>query len=232
MCAAILIVDDSEDIREGVGILLESEGYQVLTADSGETALGLLQDRQTIDLIILDIMMPGQSGFETCREIREITIAPILFLSAKAGIEDKETGLIIGGDDYLPKPFSPVELVARIKALLRRYAVYQGKDHNVSSDVIKIRELHIYPSAEEVILAGKRIPLRHMEYRLLVHLALHRGRIFSAEELYETLWMQPFLPLSNHTVVTHIKNLRQKIEHDPKDPKYILTVWGKGYRIV
>ncbi|EHQ91044.1 response regulator transcription factor [Desulfosporosinus youngiae] len=232
MGAMIMIVDDSKDIREVVEVLLGSEGYQVIPADSGEMALNLLKTHQAIDLIILDIMMPGKSGFETCREIREMTTAPVLFLSAKTHIEDKETGLTIGGDDYLSKPFSPVELVARVKALLRRYAIYQGKDHNFSSDVIRIRELSIHPSSGEVILSDEPISLRYMEYRLLVQLASHRGKIFSAQELYETIWEEPFLPLSNNTVVAHIKNLRQKIEKDPKNPKYILTVWGRGYQIV
>ncbi len=232
MCAKIMIVDDSADIREVIEVLLGSEGYLVILADSGEAAIDLLKNNQNVDLIILDIMMPGKSGFETCREIREMTTAPILFLSAKNHIEDKEAGLIAGGDDYLPKPFSPVELIARVKALLRRYAVYQGKDHNLSSDVIRIRELCIHPSSGEVMLPNKRIPLRYMEYRLLVHLASNRGKVFSAQELYEAIWEEPFLPISNNTVVAHIKNLRQKLEEDPKNPRYILTVWGRGYQIV
>jgi DNA-binding response OmpR family regulator len=177
-------------------------------------------------------MLPGKSGFEVCQEIRKITTAPILFLSAKTHIEDKKTGLMLGGDDYLSKPFSPVELVARVTALLRRYAVYQGKGNNSGSDTIRIRELHIHPTSGEVKITDKNVPLRYMEYRLLVHLASNRGKVFSTQELYETIWEAPFLPISNNTVVAHIKNLRQKIEEDPKNPRYILTIWGKGYQIV
>ena len=232
LSSKIMIVDDSEDIREIVEVLLISEGYSVITANCGNEAIRLLQTHQNIDLIILDIMMPGRSGFETCQAIRNMTTAPILFLSAKTHVTDKETGFSVGGDDYLAKPFSPVELVARAKALLRRYSIYQGKDHNPKSQIIRIRDLQIHPTSGEVKLSDKRISLRHMEYRLLVHLAVNRGEIFSAQELYETIWGEPFLPSPNNTVVAHIKNLRQKIEQDPKDPKYIMTIWGWGYQIV
>ncbi|MDO4711298.1 MAG: response regulator transcription factor [Peptostreptococcaceae bacterium] len=232
MRAKIMIVDDSDDIREVVALLLTNEGYEVVVADSGEEALRLLNIHQNTDLIILDIMLPGRSGFESCKEIREITNAPILFLSAKSHIEDKETGLSIGGDDYLPKPFSPVELIARVKALLRRYAVYQGKEQNPRSQIICIRGLRIDPASGDVSLDDKPISLRYMEYKLLLLLAKNRGRILSAQEIYETIWEEKFLPVSNNTVVAHIKNLRQQIEKDPKDPKYVITVWGRGYHIV
>lgn len=232
MCYKIMVVDDSEDIREIVDVLLVSEGYKVISTDRGEDALRLLNIYQNIDLIILDIMMPGKSGFEICKELRGITTAPILFLSAKSHITDKETGLSIGGDDYLPKPFSPIELMARVKALLRRYSVYQGKDQNPKSELIRIRELLIHPISGDVWLSGKPIILRYKEYKLLVLLAINRGSTFSAQELYEIIWEEPFLPVSNNTVVVHIKNLRQKIERDPKNPKYIVTVWGRGYQIV
>ena len=232
MCAKIMIVDDSDDIREVVEVLLTDEGYDVITAESGEKALYLLELHNNTDLIILDIMLPGKSGFESCKEIRKITTAPILFLSAKSHIEDKEKGLSAGGDDYLPKPFSPVELTARVKALLRRYAVYQGKEQNLGSEIIRIREMRIHPTLGDVWLDDRLIPLRYMEYKLLVLLAKNRGRILSAQEIYETIWEEKFFPVSNNTVVAHIKNLRQQIEKDPKDPKYIITVWGRGYQIV
>lgn len=232
MCAKIMIVDDSEDIREVVEVMLIDEGYDVVTADSGENALRMLHEHHNIDLFILDIMLPGKSGFECCKVIREVTTAPILFLSAKSHIEDKETGLALGADDYLPKPFSPVELIARVKALLRRYAVYQGKDQNPKSDILRIRGLRIHPTSGDVWLDNNPISLRYMEYKLLVLLASNRGRILSAKEIYETIWEETFLPVSNNTVVAHIKNLRQQIEKDPKDPKYVHTVWGRGYQIV
>lgn len=232
MYSKIMVVDDSEDIREVVEVLLTNEGYKVITADNGDHALCLLELHHDTDLIILDIMMPGKSGFETCKEMRELTTAPILFLSAKSHITDKETGLFIGGDDYLLKPFSPIELMARVKALLRRYAIYQGKEQNPKSEIIRIRELRIHPTSGDVWLADKPVSLRYMEYKLLVLLAKNRSRILSAQELYETIWEEPFFPVSNNTVVTHIKNLRQQIEKDPKDPRYVLTVWGRGYQIV
>ncbi|TCU66425.1 winged helix family two component transcriptional regulator [Tissierella praeacuta] len=228
----IMVVDDSEDICEIVDVLLSSEGYEVITANNGEEALSLLNINQDTDLIILDIMMPGISGFEACKEIRNITTAPILFLSAKSHITDKEKGLSIGGDDYLSKPFSPIELVSRVKALLRRYSIYQGSDHNSKSETIQIRDLLIYPTSGEVQLSRESISLRYMEYQLLILLATHRGKIFSVQEIYETIWKEPFLPTFNNTVAAHIKNLRQKIENDPKEPKYIITVWGRGYKIV
>ncbi|RAU98634.1 response regulator transcription factor [Paenibacillus sp. YN15] len=232
MSGKILVVDDSEDIREVIEVVLNSEGYEVHTAESGEHALRLLDINHDIDLIILDIMMPGKSGFEICQDIRKATTAPILFLSAKSHIEDKERGLSVGGDDYLLKPFSPIELIARVKALLRRYSVYQGKDQNPKSEIIRIRELLIHPTSGEVWIANRPVSLRHMEYKLLVYLATNRGRILSAQELYESIWQEPFLPVSNNTVVAHIKNLRQQIEHNPKEPRFIITVWGRGYQIV
>lgn len=227
-----MIVDDDEDIREIVEVLLAEQGYEVIMADSGEVALRLLSLHHDTDLIILDVMLPGKSGFESCKEIRGMTTAPILFLSAKTHIEDKETGLSMGGDDYLPKPFSPVELLARSKALLRRYAVYQGKEQNPKSEILRIRQLRIHLTSGNVWLGDQVVSLRYMEYKLLVLLAKNRGRILSAQELYETIWEEPFLPVSNNTVVAHIKNLRQQIEKDPKGPKYVLTVWGRGYQIV
>ena len=232
MSSKILLVDDNDEICEIIEILLNNEGYEVISANSGNRALSFLKDHQNIDLIILDIMMPEKSGFETCQEIRKITTAPILFLSAKTQVEDKELALILGGDDYLQKPFSSIELIARTKALLRRYAIYQGKGYNSNLDILQIGQLQIHISSGEVTLLGEPISLRYMEYRLLVHLASNRGKIFSAQELYETIWEQPFLAISNNTVVAHIKNLRRKIEKDPKKPKYIITVWGRGYQIV
>ena len=232
MSSKIMIVDDNEDILEVVKVLLASQGYWVCTAEHGEEALGLLSQNQDLDLIILDIMMPGKSGFDICQELRQATTAPILFLSAKSHMLDKEKGLSVGGDDYLLKPFSPVELLARVKALLRRYSIYQGKAHNEKSELLHIRELSLHPSSGEVWMCGKPVALRHMEYKLLVFLAVNRGRILSAQELYESIWQEPFLPVSNNTVVAHIKNLRQQIERNPKEPAYIMTVWGRGYHIV
>lgn len=228
----VMVVDNGEDICEIVNTLLLSEKYEVITANDGEEALSLLNINQDTDLIILDTFLPGISGFETCKKIRNMTTAPILFLSAITHISHKEFAFSVGGDDYITKPFSPIELISRVKALLRRYYIYQGRDHNPKSEIIQIRDLLIYPTHGLVKLFDNPISLRYMEYQLLIFLATHRGKIFCVKEIYEAIWKEPFFPTFSNTVVSHIKNLRQKIEKDSKNPKYILTVWGRGYKIV
>lgn len=227
----ILIVDDNEEIRDIVCILLSDANYTVLKAGDCVTAMNLLLSNPDIDLIILDIMMPDKSGFTACREMRQKTLSPILFLTARTRIKDKKLGFDCGGDDYLVKPFSSVELLARVHALLRRYAVYQGKNTNHASEYIKIRELLLHPTSGEVSIAGIDIPLRQMEYQLLIFLAKNRGQVFSIQTIYEAIWQEPFMPSSSNTIMVHIKNLRQKLEKDPQNPKYIVTVWGKGYKL-
>lgn len=230
--STILIVDDDKDICEVTAALLQSEGYTALQASNGEDALSLLDS--SIDLIILDIMMPGESGFTVCEKMRRITTAPILYLSAKSLPEDKKIGLDSGGDDYLTKPFIPVELLARVKAMLRRFHIYSGNKQNINlnEEFIHIKELAVHPTSGEVFLNNSPIFLRHKEYQLLTHLVQNKGIIFSVQALYEQLWAEPYLPSANNTVMVHIRNLRQKIETDPQHPKYILTVWGEGYQIV
>lgn len=230
--STIMIVDDDSDIREVISALLQSEGFLALQACNGQEALTLLN--RNVDLVILDIMMPGDSGFTICKKIRRITTAPILYLSAKSLTEDKETAFDSGGDDYLTKPFIPAELLTRVKAILRRYQVYRGKNFNSNTnpDFIQIDNLSIHPASGEVFLDGAPIILRHKEYQLLAFLSQNRGTVFSVQSLYEQLWEEPFLPSANNTVMVHIRNLRQKIEADPQHPKYILTVWGEGYQIV
>lgn len=230
--STILIVDDDKDIREVTAALLQSEGYATLQANNGGDALSMLENN--IDLIILDIMMPGDSGFTVCEKIRKITTAPILYLSAKSLPTDKETAFNAGGDDYVTKPFIPVELLARIKAMLRRYHIYSDnvKQLSLNTDFIQINELAVHPTSGEVVFNNSPLFLRHKEYQLLSFLAQHRGDVFSVKTLYEQLWAEPYLPSANNTVMVHIRNLRQKIETDPQHPKYILTVWGEGYQIV
>lgn len=230
--STILIVDDDCDIREVISTLLQSEGFFTLQACNGQEALSLLSSN--IDLIILDIMMPGDSGFAICKKIRRFTTAPILYLSAKSLMTDKETAFNSGGDDYLTKPFIPAELLTRVKAILRRYQIYRGKNYslNLNQDFIQINSLAVHPTSGEVFLNGTPILLRHKEYQLLSFLSQNRGTVFSVQSLYEQLWGEPYLPSANNTVMVHIRNLRQKIEADPQRPKYILTVWGEGYQIV
>ncbi len=225
----ILLADDDADIREVGRILLEGEGYEVVEAADGDEAVKLASP--DIDLYILDIMMPGKSGYQACREIRSVSSAPILFLTARSQDSDKSMGFSAGADDYLAKPFSYTELLARVKALLRRYYVYKGKQEEEQPGEIVLRDLTIDPAACRVERAGKVIPLTDIEFRLLLTMAQNRKKVFSAEELYEKIWNEPYFYACNNTVMVHIRNLRRKIEPDANEPQYIKTVWGKGYRV-
>ncbi len=227
----ILIVEDDADIREGVRILLENENYDVQEASNGKEGLEKL-DAET-DLVILDIMMPGMSGLRTCEEIRKISNVPVLFLTAKAQESDKLIGLMAGGDDYLAKPFSYAELLGRVKALLRRYNVYRGRNdapENTENEYLEIGNIRIHKVYNEVQVKGEAKDLSNIEYHILLLLMQHPGRIFSAENLYESIWEEPYFYSCNGTIMVHIRKLRVKIEADPKNPKYIRTVWGKGYK--
>ena len=225
----ILIADDNEDIREIVRVLLESEGYNVVEAVDGEDAINKVDDE--IDLIILDVVMPKKTGFKACIEIREKTSAPILFLTAKSQDSDKYMAFSAGSDDYLSKPFSYTELVSRVKALLRRYYVYKGKEIKDSDNSISINSLIINTSSNEASVNGKELILTEIEYNILLLMAQNRKKIFSAQNLYESIWREPYFYSCNNTVMVHIRNLRSKLEEDPQNPEYIKTVWGKGYRI-
>ena len=227
----ILIIEDDEDIREGIRILLESEGFDVTEADCGKKGLELLDS--SFSLVILDIMMPGMSGLKTCEEIRKTSVVPVLFLTAKSTESDKLIGLMVGGDDYLSKPFSYAELLGRVKALLRRYHVYGSKNTNsydVQDSVIKIGNISISENFNEVTVDGKEIDLTDLEYRILLLLMKYPRKIFSAQNLYESVWQEEYLYTSNSTVMVHIRKLRAKIESKPDAPDHIKTVWGKGYR--
>lgn len=227
----ILIVDDNPEIREIVDVLLTGEGYAVEEAAEGTAALEQLK-KNCFDLIILDIMMPGMNGYETCMKIRSISNAPILFLSARTTDSDKILGFSSGGDDYLAKPFSYSELIGRAKALIRRYQVYQGKENRELSargGVIRCHGLEIDLVREEVTLKNKKVELTNTEYEMLKLLVTNRRQFFSASRLYEAIWKEPYYYGANNTVMVHIRNLRQKIEEDPKNPVLIKTAWGKGY---
>lgn len=228
----ILVVDDNPEIREIIQILLTGEGFLVEEAKDGITALDKLKS-QSFDLIILDIMMPGLNGYQTCLEIRRISNAPILFLSARTKDSDKTLGFSSGGDDYLAKPFSYNELISRSKALIRRYQVYKGKDTAAPaspSGILHFRNLEIDEVNEQVSSNGTLLELTDTEYAILLLLVKNRRRIFSAERLYEAIWNEPYYYGANNTLMVHIRNLRRKIEEDPKNPVIIKTVWGKGYR--
>lgn len=227
----ILIVEDDPDIRDGVRILLAGEGYRILEAENGRKALEIFN--QDIDLVILDIMMPGMSGLRVCEELRKISTVPILFLTAKSQESDKLIGLTAGGDDYLAKPFSFAELSARVKALLRRYCVYQGKDQTAprtENRMLQAGGVRLAVDCNRVWVDDDEVDLTDTEYNILKMLMQNPQRIFSTQVIYETVWNEPYYYVSNSTVMVHIRNLRTKIEKDPQHPHRVLTVWGKGYR--
>lgn len=230
MSNKILIVDDNPEIREVLNVLLSSEGYEVIEAKDGQEAIEMANE--DIDLYILDIMMPLVNGYQACVEIRKKTNAPILFLTAKGQESDKTLGFSSGGDDYLSKPFSYNELTTRVKALLRRYYVYQGKTEkkDENDDKIIYQNITIDPNNETVQLNGTSIELTYIEYQILYLLVTNRKRIYSAQALYESIWNEPYYYSANNTIMVHIRNLRKKIEDDPQNPHIIKTIWGKGYR--
>lgn len=228
--AKILMIEDDADIREGVRILLESEQYTVIEAENGRKGLELLTPET--DLVILDVMMPGISGLKTCEEIRKISYVPVLFLTAKAQESDKLIGLMAGGDDYLAKPFSYSELLGRVKALLRRYRVYSGKTEPEKDEYLEAGGIRISKRSNEVQVGSETVDLSDLEYKILLLLMEHPSKIFSAQNLYESIWKEPYFYSSNSTVMVHIRKLRVKIENDPQEPQHIRTVWGKGYMFV
>ncbi|MGI6094031.1 MAG: response regulator transcription factor [Lachnospiraceae bacterium] len=226
----ILVIDDNPEIREIIHILLEGEGFCVKEAENGISALNQLK-LSKFDLIILDIMMPGMNGYQTCLKIREDSNAPILFLSARTKESDKTLGFSSGGDDYLAKPFSYNELIQRAKALIRRYQIYQGKGHlALPPKRLTCRHLEIDEEKGIVSANGVLLELTDTEYALLVLLVKNHGQIFSAQRLYESVWNEPYYYGANNTVMVHIRNLRRKVEKDPKNPELIKNIWGKGYR--
>ena len=223
----ILVVDDEADIRRIIRILLESRGYRVLEAPNGRLAVETIRKEPDIDLILLDIMMPELSGNEASREIRSISSAPILFLTARTQEQDKLEAYSSGGDDYLAKPFSHGELLMKVDSLLRRYRVYKGKvtGKQLKSDVVLDEE------NRRILRGGEALELTETEYSILQFLADHRGSVVSVAQIYEGVWHEKYMPASNNTVMVHIVNLRKKLEDDPANPRLIRTIWGKGYQI-
>jgi two-component system OmpR family response regulator len=222
--ATILIVDDDSGIRTVLRLLLESVGYTVLDAAGGGEALDIISAHGDIDLIIMDIMMPGMDGVEACAQLRKSTNAPVLFLTAKTQETDKLAAYANGGDDFLGKPFSQSELIAKVKSLLRRYIIYKGKSAAVCG-------VEIDRATRTAIKNGYSIELTELEMSILEYLLSKRGNVVSVRELYENVWQEKFLSSSTNTVMVHILNLRKKIEDDAANPKIIRTVWGKGYQI-
>jgi two-component system, OmpR family, response regulator VanR len=224
----ILVIDDEEEIRDLIGIYLESEGFIVSKASNGKEALEIL-DRQSMDLIILDIMMPEMDGIETCINIRKTKNMPIIMVSAKNEDMDKIIGLTTGADDYVSKPFNPLELLARVKSHLRRYTKLNNNEEK-KEGIIEIDDLIIDVNNHEVILGDSQIKLTAIEFDILLLLARNRGMVFSAEKIYEKVWNNEFFE-SDNTIMVHIRKIREKIESNPRKPRFIKTVWGVGYKI-
>ncbi len=225
----ILFADDDPEIREALHLLLSCEGYDTVEAMNGEELLRLLDD--SVDLVILDVMMPGMNGYTACAELRKHSPVPVLFLTAKSQESDMTMGFSAGGDDYLVKPFSYNELINRVKAMLRRYTIYGAKAPEQTRIIHCCGNIEIDPDQCLVRQNGTEVPLTDLEYRILHLLATHPRKIFSAQNIYESIWNEPYFYTSNNLVMVHIRNIRRKLGDDPQNCHTIRTVWGKGYRI-
>ena len=229
MSATILIVDDEKEIADLIELYLQGEDYQIVKCYDGTQALEAIRN-QSLDLAILDVMLPGIDGFTLCQEIRRSYHFPVIMLTAKVGDMDKITGLTIGADDYITKPFNPLELAARVKAQLRRYTQYNGGDKGSSPDIIEVNGLVINRAIHECNLYDEPLVLTPIEFNILWLLCERRGQVISAEELFETVWGEKYLD-RNNTVMVHIRRLREKMHEPSREPRFIKTVWGVGYKI-
>ncbi len=222
----ILIVDDDPDIRNVLTLLL-SKSYSVSEAVDGAAAVEYIKSNPDTDLVIMDVMMPGMDGIEACTKLRKYSNAPVLFLTAKSAEDDRISAYNSGGDDFLSKPFSQAELLAKVSSLLRRYTEYRGKPE----EVVEIGNLVVDFGSHSVKLSGEELDLTDKEHSILEYMLKNRGVTLNAKEIYEAVWEEVYLPGSGSTVMVHILNLRRKIEDDPSNPKILRTVWGKGYQI-
>ncbi len=223
----ILICDDDKDIVNAIEVYLKTEGYEVHKAYDGIEALEVVR-KENIQLILMDIMMPRMDGMQATMKIREEKNIPIIILSAKSEDYDKVTGLNIGADDYLTKPFNPLELIARVKSQIRRYTSLGSMEKK--ENVFKTGGLIVDDEAKSVTLDGEQIVLTPIEFGIIRHLAESAGKVFSMEQIYEAVWNEPSYNPEN-TVAVHIRRIREKIEIDPKNPRYLKVVWGIGYKI-
>ena len=225
----VLIVDDDKDIRNMIKIYLKNENYNVFAAENGKEAIEISENNK-IDLIILDIMMPKMNGTETCMKIREKHKMPIIFLTAKTEDQDKITGLSAGGDDYITKPFNPLELIARVKANIRRVRVFDNIPEQEDNNIINIEDLTIDKDNHQVFIEEKEVHLTKTEFEILRLLSENKGKVFSIEKIYNRVWKDEFF-VTDNTVTVHIRKLREKLGDDYKNPKYIKTIWGVGYKV-
>lgn len=225
----ILVCDDDKQIVDAIDIYLTGEGFRVLKAYDGYEALEILE-KQSADLMIVDVMMPGLDGIRTTLKVRETSSIPIIILSAKSEDTDKILGLNIGADDYISKPFNPLELVARVKSQLRRYTQLGNVNQQTGDKVYKCGGLTINDDTKEVWVDEEPIKLTPIEYNILLLLVKNTGKVFSIDEIYEQIWNEEAIGADN-TVAVHIRHIREKIEINPKDPRYLKVVWGVGYKI-
>lgn len=230
MKETILIVDDEQEIADLLEVYLKNEGYQVFKCMNGTDAIACVRENE-ISLAILDVMLPDMDGFSICKKIREKYFFPIILLTAKVEETDKITGFTMGADDYITKPFQPIEVVTRVKSQIRRYVQYnQAEQKKEVTDEVDIKALHISNKYHKCTLNGKEIALTPTEFDILWYLASHKGEVVSSEELFEVVWGEKFLD-NNNTVMAHIARLREKLKEPARKPKIIKTVWGVGYTI-
>ena len=226
--ANILVCDDDRDIVEAIEIYLSQDGYRIFKAYDGEQAMEILR-KEEIQLLIMDVMMPKLDGIRATLKIRENSSIPIIILSAKSEDADKILGLNIGADDYITKPFNPLELVARVKSNLRRYTSL-GSLSGESKSVYQVGGLVINDDNKQVTVDGEPVKLTPIEYNILLLLVKNQGRVFSINQIYESIWNEDAIGADN-TVAVHIRHIREKIEINPKEPRYIKVVWGVGYKV-
>ena len=225
----ILVCDDDKEIVEAIEIYLTQEGYEVLKAYDGEEAIQTLK-KEHVDLLIMDVMMPRLDGIRATLKIREENSLPIIILSAKSEDADKIMGLNIGADDYVTKPFNPLELVARAKSQLRRYTQLGSTVQDEKKEVYEVGGLSINDELKEVTVDGESVRLTPIEYNILLLLVKNQGKVFSIDQIYENIWNEEAIGADN-TVAVHIRHIREKIEINPKEPRYLKVVWGVGYKI-
>ena len=224
----ILVCDDDREIVDAIEIYLNQEGYRVLKAYDGEQALEVLKT-ESVQLVIIDIMMPKLDGIRATIKIRESNSVPVIFLSAKSEDTDKILGLNVGADDYVTKPFNPLELVARVKSNLRRYTSLGSL--NVTNNALFVAGgLCMNDDTKEVTVDGEPVKLTPIEYNILLLLVKNQGRVFSINQIYENIWNEEAIGADN-TVAVHIRHIREKIEINPKEPRYLKVVWGVGYKV-
>ena len=225
----ILVCDDDKEIVKAIDIYLSKEGYNILKAYNGNEALDIIKDNE-IHLVVLDIMMPGKDGIETLQEIRKEYSIPVLMLSAKSEDSDKIIGLDLGADDYVTKPFNPMELIARVNSCIRRYTKLGAIEEKTGAKIYKSGDLMVDDTLKKVIVEGKEVKLTPTEYNILKFLIKNKGTVFSIDQIYENVWKDEAYAAEN-IIAVHIRHIREKIEINPKEPRYLKVIWGIGYKI-